>query len=341
MGVYSVNSLNESSMVDSVEVEDIYVEDFMEAALINVYENTCNMNAIMQSIGIAELAVYESTGEEVVYEASNGTGIIAKFKAQILKIWQKIKSLFDKFLAKMNSFGKDDAKFVNKFKKQILQGSTKGLEIKGFDYSIDALTASGVWSKIKPSEGDYSGKSDSEISDSLRGKALGKSELSSSEFQEELFMAFRNGEDRADTISENKINKGELIQFLSGTAAELKSIKKDYSDTEKIVKELLKGLDKKEAELAKIKGQSSDEINKNSTKLADVSRYSRTLTSGLNVLQIVDGARMKAFNDKRKQCKSICVKIVGRKDPKNESVDFGESYNENSFESILGGVKLI
>ena len=372
MGVYSLNSIYESSnYLDDVEEKEIYTEDFMEAALQNVYENTCNHHAMMKSIGIAELAVYESTGEEIVYEAGTASGIFEKIKAMLKKIWEKMKSLFTKFLAKMQSFGKDDKAFVTKYRKEILQGSTKDLNIKGFEFDTNVIDPDRAWKNMKSihknfglladaidtyininknnpatvsPEKVYFGESESEFNDKLRAAALGESgEMDSSEFQKELFERFRKGESKAQTLDDKDIKKGEIINFLMNTNQIEKDINKDMKDTKKIIDELIKKVDKAQRDMGKFDSKTDEKEITNRAEL--VSFYSRASThynEALNILQVLSAARMKAFNDKRKQYKSICVKLIGRK-AKNEGYEYGDeydSYNEG-YESILGNIKFI
>ena len=55
--------------------------------------------------------------------------------------------------------------------------------------------------------------------------------------------------------------------------------------------------------------------------------------------QLVSSARMKAFNQKRAQAKSVCVKCMNRKKPKNESTEYNNESTE--YNSILDGIELI
>ena len=61
----------------------------------------------------------------------------------------------------------------------------------------------------------------------------------------------------------------------------------------------------------------------------------------MSLIQLVHSARMKAFNDKRHQCKSICSKIIGRKEPKNESYGYEDYDNFDEGASFISGVELI
>lgn len=140
MGIYSINSINEasvSSYLDDIQLEEVFEENYMEAALRHTYEIQENMNNVMKAIGIAELAEYEETGHEMIYVSESVGSIFTKIKDMLKKVWEKIASLFSKFMAKMQSFGKDDAAFVKKYRKDIITGSIDGLKVKGYKFSID------------------------------------------------------------------------------------------------------------------------------------------------------------------------------------------------------------
>lgn len=90
MGVYSMQSINESTnYLDDVEFVDNGIEDVMESALRNIYEADLNHHNMMKDIGIAELAVYEQTGQEVVYEAGAAKGVFERIKAGFKKYGKK------------------------------------------------------------------------------------------------------------------------------------------------------------------------------------------------------------------------------------------------------------
>ena len=378
MGVYSLNSIQESSnYLDDVQEKEIYTEDFMEAGLQNVYENVCNFNAMMKSIGVAELAVYESTGEEMIYEAGTLSSLFDKIKAMLKKIWEKMKSLFTKFMAKMQSFGKDDKAFVTKYRKEILAGSTKDLNIKGFIFTENALDVGNGWTLMKKElpnfldeknietnidnlitsklgagqsttdmEKDSFGESESEFNDKLRAACLKQTgEMDAKEFNDTIFEKFRNGDSKPQTLEDTDIKKGEIINFLMNSANLEKPISKDMKDTEKTINGLIRVFDKKSNSVGKFNSTTDKtEIEKRGDLSSYLSKCSRHLNEALSILQVLSAARMKAFNDKRKQYKSICVKLIGRK-AKNEGYEYDDeydsSYNEQGYESILGNIKFI
>lgn len=366
MGIYSVREAYEgSAYLEDVEVEEIFEDSFDEAALRHTYEIDSNLNAIMKTIGISELAVLESTGEEIVYEAGRAGGIIEKLKAAIKKIWEKIKSLFTKFFAKMQSFGKDDKAFINKYRKEIMAGSTKDLEIKGYNFTPDKIGgAKSILDAMKKVSIKMDGLSgitvdvafnyssdrlstiedkdvkseDTDIIEDLRAAAIGASSgLDAGEFAKELRSKLRGDEDSPITLDDSDINKGEIVQFLMNASSGSKDIKDDFKDTKKTCENQIRELEKCSKELSKIpKPTDENEVNSNSKKLQVISKCNTVVTNCLTILEQVEAAKMTAFNDRRKQYKATCVKLIGRK-AKNESYEYDDdysSYNEDGIASL-------
>ena len=350
MGIYSIHESNES-LLSNMEPYEIYTENFYEAGLQIAYETAVNQHNLMKAIGIQELAALEETGEEIVYEAVNVKGIIDKMKAAIMKLWNKIKALVAKFAAKFQSYGGDDKKFVDRYKKQILMGSAKGLEVKGYNFTTDALTVSDAVSKGLGTEAAKAAKAvmggatgtkvnKDDFEDKMRGAILGKGSLDASEFSKELKAVYRSGEDSPETLE--NINKGEIVAFLSsGTDKAIKAIKGDLTTQEKEYNNAIKKLNDLEKKLLKEKPADGAKYAAASEGLANISDANQVFTTGMSLIQLVHSARMKAFNDKRHQCKSICSKIIGRKEPKNESYGYEDYDNFDEGASFISGVELI
>lgn len=113
----------------------------LEGALMHVYENECNYNAIMKSVGVSELRYYQETGRDLfVHEAGAFSGFIDKIKLFFKKVIEKIKSIFAKFVAKINQFTMDDKKFVKKYRNDIMRKDTTDFEFDN-GYKFDGLEA--------------------------------------------------------------------------------------------------------------------------------------------------------------------------------------------------------
>lgn len=377
MGVYSMQSINESTnYLDDVEFVDNGIEDVMESALRNIYEADSNHHNMMKDIGIAELAVYEQTGQEVVYEAGAAKGVFERIKAGFKKIWEKIKSLFTKFIAKIQSYGKDDKAFVTKYKKQILAGEIGDLKVKGFKYEVDALSADDAWTNMKKNtmlgnlETDlgnskkndskfivtgsgttqkhyFGSDSEEEFNDKLRGACFSsaKGELTQSELQKELYELFRGGESKPIQLDKSDIDKNEMMKFLNGSKDAENKMNKDMESLKRTINGLINQVDKASREYEKRKSTTDDELNEDSRFIKFFTQASSAFNRALSICQLVAAARMKAFNGKRLQSKSICTKLIGRK-AKNEGYEYDEednvqSYGESALDAIFANTKLI
>ena len=94
----------------------------VEGALMHVYENECNYNAIMKAAGVSELKYYKENGGDLfVQEAGAAGGLIDRFVAFFKKVIEKIKQMFKKLVMKISSYVSSDKTFVNKYKKEVLK----------------------------------------------------------------------------------------------------------------------------------------------------------------------------------------------------------------------------
>lgn len=110
----------------------------LEGALMHVWENECNYNAMMKAVGISELRYYQETGGDLfVQEAGAFSGFINKAKAFFKKVIEKIKQIFHKFTAVISQYTMDDKKFVKKYEKEIMRRDYTDFEVEG--YTFDGL----------------------------------------------------------------------------------------------------------------------------------------------------------------------------------------------------------
>ena len=99
------------SLMEDTSIEQSFEDNFAVAACRICYENTVNMNSILQACAIQEFAFYEETGEEYLYEASNGESFFDKIKQFFVKLWEKIQQIFQKAIMMFNTKDRDDKDF--------------------------------------------------------------------------------------------------------------------------------------------------------------------------------------------------------------------------------------
>lgn len=344
MGVYSMSNRELELTTGIIECTH---EPGLEGAYAIVAESEANYNAIMQAVGVAELAVYESTGYEMVYEAGDVKGFFGKVKEFFMNLLEKIRGLFKKFFSMFDSYTKNDKDFINKYKKHLLSVNTKNFKYKGFNFTLDAVDldrASTAMQGVIPSgstSGDITSlqneiaKSENrvELVEKMRGKAIGESSLEAGEFTKELFKKLRSGEDSKEEM--DNISVTDQLIAISENSALKKAAEKQFKDLEKVIKEAIKTVEKSQNEL--LKGV-PDKTDKEATALRAAqikvaSNHVSNLKDKLAILQVINGAKLTAIKDCNRQAKAICVALMNYK-PKNESTVFT---NESGF---LAGVTI-
>lgn len=287
MGVYSIGR-NYSRDFDNTGIVECQYEPGMEAALNIVAESELNFNKLMQAVAKDELGYLQENGVEMVYESGTASGFIEKLKAFFLKIWEKIKGLFRKFFAKINSYLIDDKKFADKYKDRIINANLKDFKFKGFKFTnLDSNSAKasdmfdaalGKLDKGKTFENynkDYgsivnsvnmnNGSTKEEIKravekfnedeqdllEEARGATINCGSCTSTEFTEELFKYFRDDETSKEEkeLSDLGTNPSDLLSIISTTKKTIDLTKKDLSNFERSIKDITKALDKASRDL--------------------------------------------------------------------------------------------
>lgn len=346
----------------------------LEGALMHVYENECNYNALMKAVGISELKYYQETGKSLfVHEAGALSGFIEKAKAFFKKVIEKIKQIFHKFAAVMNQYMMSDREFIKKYSKELYRKNLADFEFNG--YKFEKL--SGVITNTKTFTADYSttiNRSDinklnpehvptgnttpltsDQVDDAIetaRGEFLkliggtaGK--YTESEFREELHnILYGDGKEDLD-----KISIREWLQYIETTKTDVKDVEKQQKLIIKNIDDHIKALDKLQTTINK-KDMTGGELygdGVDQTKLSDKSdnflekmnqNLNNTVTemkAESNFKTIYFGMLVQAVKDRNRQAKAICVKAIGYN--KKESANYGY-YGESSVDDLFAGVTI-
>lgn len=339
MGVYSISNRELDLTTGVIECAH---EPGLEGAYHIVAESEANYNAIMQAIGVAELAVFESTGTEMVYEAGDVKGFFGKMKEFFLNLWEKIKGLFKKFFSMFDSYVKSDKDFINKYKKHLLSVNTKDFKYKGYVFTPEKINLEAAAKKIDGMkivrEGDLEAfitkfEDRAELIENMRGTVLSKGNLTAAEFTKELFSILRNGEDTKEDLE--NISVIDQINHISGTSGLKKAAETQYKNLEKEIRDAIKSVENAEKQLLKQVPDKNDKALTQSRAIAikAASTEVANLRDKMAVLQIMNGAKLTAIKDCNRQAKAICVALMNYR-PKNESTSVYES-------GFLAGVKLV
>lgn len=344
MGFYNGRTKDDSavftesleSIVLTEEVTPVYGEDFMEAAMIAVGESEYNYSEIMKSIGIAEATALAETGEPMVYTEGTVQNVIESVKKFILKIWEKVKALFKRFMMMLDSFIKTDKEFIKKYKGDIARkmNAVKDFKYSGYKFTIDehadidkvGSSIDGVL-KVKASEAE---KYD-ELLEKARGAAIGKSgdKLSGSDYTKELHKLFRNDKSEKEELKD--ISWSEIISELESAAVSKKTVNKAYNDFQKKVNAALKELKAKEtAADKKFDGKDTSEIDQ-------INHDIKATKDMFALIQTYNGALLTAVKDRSRQYKAMCTKLVASSVKSKVNEGWQHPMYENA--SFLEGIK--
>ena len=358
MGFYS-NKVSEGfvsesleSLVDNDSVTVCESEDFQEAALMAVAESEANYNAIMRAIGIEECAVFAETGKEKVYTEGVFGDVVQKVKEFILKIWDKIKQLFKRFMAMIGIYSKSDKEFLSKYKKDIVlrMGKLKDFKYNGYNFTLDAANSTAAFVDVSGttktqladgSKADVLDKFEEDFDDkieSLRGEALGKSgeSFTASEFTKELFSLLRDGEDSKTEL--DNIDLSAIMRELESSDKTKKDTKTAYDKSLKMINKAVKDVEASGKKLS-FKDTDKDKAEVASAAARTFNLQARYLKSALIILQAHNGGVLQAIKDRSRQNKAICAKVIGTV---SESTTAGEWEHPvyESGSSFLAGVEL-
>lgn len=302
----------------------------LEGALMVVYENQLNYNALMKAVGISELRYYQETGKDLfVHEAGAFKDLISKVKAFFKEIIKKLKGMFKSFVAAITSNSTTDRAFINKYGKELKEKDISGMKFNG--YKFDALNENSDLSHDKYIKLTNSIKNvesvaiiddiDAEIK-KQRGDLINKDPLSESDFRNELKkkyygekedLTFTTCDAYLSIIRDNKMfiskaqyNLEKITNNLENYIAALDNLEKKGTDA-----------DGKEVDYTK-------QINDNIT-------VAKSLADDYTV---AFGVYTKALIDSCKQAKAICIKALSY-NKKTDKDSVSESYIDNIFANVI------
>lgn len=356
---------NYTSTSDLSAVKESPYELGLAGAMMHVYENECNYNAIMKAVGISELKYYQETGKDLfVHEAGAFEGFIAKMKAFFKAVIEKIKSIFKKFIAIFDQYRLSDKEFIKKYGNELIRKDLKDFEFKGYKFGNfkDVQTKIENAAKDLKSElGDvnknykvddasdfHTIKTDRAYADSdavneekekARNKILTGSDsttMDESEFKDKLTdMLYGNDGDK-DILDDISIRT--QLNIIENTQNDIKAVEKTQKNLEKEFNNLLKVLDKIPSEIRKkysynsSKTLTADEDKNVSNNIQNVSDIYDIKKSVANDITIAFGMIVQAYKDRNRQAKAICVKALSYK---HEAAMVSESYSDDIFAGVV------
>lgn len=244
------DNLNEGAVEETTEDYLVKVEcrDFddslslIECALTFVNEMNEDWNTTMRSMALKELAVLESTGVEMVYEAFDAKSYIDKIVAFFKTLWENVSGLFKSWYTKIDSYVNENKGFIKKYEAAFLSGAKNipadGFKIKGYDYSglskaadnIKAASAAIIDSDLDELllAADLSKIAKEDYADFIK-----KNKENDTDFSTKILMLLgaKDGDMKSFNTNLKKFYFGESINKITSidTAAILKDVKSAYS----------------------------------------------------------------------------------------------------------------
>lgn len=331
----------------------------LEGALMHVYENECNYNALMKAAGISELRYYQETGKDLfVHEAGAFSGFIEKAKAFFKKVIEKIKAIFHKFAAVINQYSMGDKEFVKKYEKELYRKNLTDFEFNGYKFSTGRMIGSDVISAVDKvldveaifdqikANGKLEGYGKIDLDDMkpedideaierYRGAFISDSgtRLSESEFRDE----FKDKVYGGDKETLDKIDIRQQLKFITDTKTDIKNAE----NLQKVINKKFEGIIKKLEELGKEYRTITDAERNNASESEHRSAVTKRINNAIsvcekaaNVSTTFYGMVVQFFKDRNRQAKAICVKAIGYN--KKESY----SYSESSVDDLFAGVTI-
>ena len=357
------NTTFEGLMEDASIDVDGMSDDIQECAYNAIMDINENYSNFMGALALNELNSIETTGQEFVYTEGVLGDFASKIKAFLLKIWEKIKSLFKHALMIFNSYSKTDKEFVNKYKQELSKAATKDLSdfvFKGYSYSnltegkvsaaitvIDNAKDVGEAAAGSDATVDYKKLNDnfSDDMEKLRGLVVGAiskdpGSLTADEFNKELYSALRGDMDEKEELDDIDVHK--LMNELTSSADDKKVANRAFRDSKKVIDKAIKDAEKNERTYTKenvpVKGNDEDKKEKVNNTVKSYSYGLKWMRESKSLLISLDAAVLNTIKERSRQNKACLIKIVHYK-PKNEGA-YVESGNFVSGSNFLSGIEL-
>lgn len=286
-----------------------WVESFSEQSLFIAEYAESEYTKMMESVGIDELAVYESTGSFVVYEGAKFDG----FKTKILKVFENIgKSIKEAYEKVLTFFQKKS----DEFKEKVLKKQFGGVA----DFDFGKIKSTDKLGKIHNGFYDFNGAYESKI----KAYAANANSVSGSLKNKAAIDKGTQGE--AILSSEDKEKLDEIIANIDDVRETLiKQIAGEDADGAKTVSDLSKNLRKKL--LGEQVDVTVDWLKSHQKNLLDeLTKYTSTKRSISN-----------AYKEEKKHINDCIKTIKGLKDKNNAKVLAKYVQAEKDTISVLHG----
>ena len=302
----------------------------LEGALMCVYENECNYNALMKAVGISELKYYNETGKDLFIENSTAfDNFIDKAKEFFKAAASKIKEIFNKFKIFILSVITSNDKLLSKYSEQLKAIENTPIEYEGYPFIGLERCDKTIFKLLDQLDEDNinkltDGKSENISIDDIRGDILDTNSITSSEFS-------RAARDKM---------YGKRMTIRSTVKAELhfiENLKDDLKDVNKIQDKALNTIASYIKSLDTLKKNSKDRQYR--SEIGVSINAAKQFTQCTNVLF---GVIMAAYKDRNLQAKKnvfTALKTYGNITI-NVDNDTARLQNKSNESTVLHGIML-
>lgn len=329
------NEMNNTA--SNVAVQESPYELGIGGALMHVYENECNYNALMKAAALSEMKYYNQTGGDLfVQEAGAFSGFIQKAKDFFKKVIEKIKSIAKKFMAKINQFAMKDKDFVKKYQTDLVRRNLSGFEFNGYAFPAWSgnTSTTGADSAVK-TDGSDDQDALNDIMDKNRGNIVGEGAITESEYRDALKEKLYGDKDDIKVNIRTELDTiAKTDGLIKAANKEEKAITDGINDIIKKLENVAKSID---SSITKDGANASDaSIQNRDAGIKGINNRIAVYKSLSNDLTVYFGAVTKALADRNRQAKAICVKALSYK-AANESA----TVSEGGYSDIFAGVEIL
>ena len=285
MGIYSDTVFNNrggdspiiTDTIDTIMEDDSIAlkdenEDFVSEGLDIISTMIENYSMFCRYMGSNELFILEQTGSPMIYTENVLTNLASTIKKFLMKIWEKIKSLFKRFIMMIDSYTKNDRAFINKYRQQIYRHkSLSDFSFKGYRYTIDIGKISNAMdhchskyindkvlekAKLNPYESNVTSDTLSkdlekfdETFESTRGEIIhllggSNGKYTSEEFRKELKLVLRHNEEEKEELTDKEIDVDGMITELQNYRETKKTVDSAFKNSKKAIDSDIKEIDR-------------------------------------------------------------------------------------------------
>lgn len=314
--LFGLKELNENAVVlngNTVQPTSLFNEsyDFTAMSYEMLEETEKSWTRLNKMVGEANCAMlHESiTNPEGfgVFQENAFKNFYAKVKAFFVKLWGMIKEVFSKFVMWIDSKIKSEKEFVAKYETEIKtkMGVIKKVEVKGFEYTIDAVdtATTGIPTDAKaivasvPEDAD-SAKMEEETKKKFVKAVLG-GKGDEDDIPKSVFKALRNEADEKTDITIQAGDLNSLINELKTFSDTKSKMNKDKTASDKAFTNVISSIEKLGSAIGTEK---ADEKKK-------VDFAIQSLKLSMSLVNQANTAKVAALKERADFAKMVMVKV--------------------------------